>query len=133
MRRLLLAALVLLSVPLAVRWGLSWMPGPDVPACADTDVLTPMPSPELRALGRQLLLRQSGMAEKEFFLELHRADTVFDDCRRSSSPALDQAHVDLASGPPSAVSIRGDRITVVRGSAGLAGPLEQLPVQVAAP
>lgn len=133
MRRVALVALVLLAGLLALRW----MPRPAAVGvgapCADTDVLTPMPSPALRDRGRQLLLRQSGLAQKEFFLELHRADTVFDDCRRPSSPALDEVHVDRAQGRPSAVAVDGDRISVLRESGGSVGPLDRLPVLVTGP
>ena len=67
-----------------------------------------------------IVLRTSGLQEKENFYELYEGAPDFDDCGRTTVPLLDVVHVDVSEGGISYLRIQGHKIHVIYGSDGSA-------------
>lgn len=100
--------------------------------CHDTDVLTPFEAVALSTGGKKLVLRQSGIHEKEFFLELYSAETTFDECQHASTEPLDALWVDRSLGRPKSIIVQDGKLTVIYDSRapGSETPLTRIPVLV---
>jgi len=58
-------------------------------------------------------LRTSGFSEKEHFYELYKNEPKFDDCGKSNSRPISEAHIDTTRGNMSKLIIKDSQIKVI--------------------
>lgn len=100
------------KILLVLLCGPHWVACAERSDCVVADNIMVMESQEVSRAGAMLVLRTTGLGDKQTFVEFYESKVEFDECGKVATKPVVVEYLDLEMGLPTALEIDGLGITV---------------------